>query len=266
MKFFKRLFFAVLLLVALDFGYDHAHEAAQALRNYHHRFDAVTLAQRASHRIIFDTDTEVQKSVCSGTAVGPHTFLTASHCNEDPDNHYTMVQFDWSVTKFHVQAELTDKHDHVLYLLDGPAFTQFVNMQNVVPKFVPERIREKDEVVVYGSTPYIYPPVATYGYVDIDAEANDLSDVDVSEGTHYYVISIRHGNSGSAVYDLKTGKILGLLSLGFGWSTDASQQAASFALQFPKNYEAQLEKLAAEPKPKPAPVKKIKKETLPDDF
>jgi hypothetical protein len=245
MKFFKRLFFAVLLLVALDFGYNHEHDAAQALRNDHHRNDKVTVQQRASHMVNFFNEADEQKGLCSGQAVGPHIFLTAEHCNDHHDGNYTTVTFDYSTKKFHILAELHDKNDHVLYLLDGPAFTNFT------PTLKTGEVNAGDEVVLYGDGEGAYPPRALFGYVDGEAEAADLSDIDKADGVHYFVLAAQHGDSGSAVYDLNTGYIIGLTTYGLGFhSNDSAEEVVSFALAFPADYEAQLLRIAEAPSPK----------------
>jgi len=261
MKFFKRLFFAVLLLVALDYGYNHAHDAAQALRNYHHRFDAVTLAQKSSHMVVMYTGGDLPKTECSATAVAPHILLTATHCNENPEEHYTTLTLDYSRQKFHVLAELKDKRDHVLYLLDGPVFTNFVPNAFAGSG---SSVEENADVVIYGDGEDTYPPQALYGYVDSAADAADLSDVDRRDGIHYIVMAVRHGDSGSAVYDVKTGRIIGVLTYGFSeHDTDTADHAASFALDFPDDYATQLQKIAAAPKPAP---KKAEKKISIEDF
>jgi len=263
MKFFKRLLFAVLLLVALDFGYDHAHDAAQALRNYQHRNEPVTMAQKSAHMIVFYDAKEKPESQCSGTAVSPHILLTAAHCNDNSKEHYTTISLDYSEKKFHILAELPDKSDHVLYLLDGTAFTNYIPMIDVLRTYsAPDA---NADVVVFGDGEAVYPPRPLYGYIDSEADAADFSDVDKADGIHYYVLAVQHGDSGSAVYDLKTGQILGVLTYGLDeHDTDTADHAVSFALQFPADAEAQLAKLAL--KPKPAPKKQDEKNIPVEDF
>jgi hypothetical protein len=207
------------------------------------------------------TGGDLPKTECSATAAAPHILLTASHCNENTDEHYTMLTLDYSTQKFHVLAELKDKRDHVLYLLDGPAFTNYVPMIDVLRTHsAPD---DNADVVVFGDGEAVYPPRPLYGYIDSEADAADFSDVDKADGIHYYVLAVQHGDSGSAVYDLKTGQILGVLTYGLDeHDTDTADHAVSFALQFPADAEAQLAKLAL--KPKPAPKKAEKKISIED--
>jgi hypothetical protein len=201
--------------------------------------------------ITFLTDEEKPKSLCSSTAIGPHTILTAAHCNLGKgDEHSTEVKLDYAVRNYHILAELDDGQDHTMLLLDGPAFKAFI------PNLKPADPQPGDEVVLYGDDQGQYPPLPKYGVIDGAMTDADVSDVDQGDGIEYYTINAIHGDSGSAIYDLKDGRIVGLLTYGVG-----REKAASFALDFPPDAEQLLETAAAEAAveaAKPQPKKKVK--------
>jgi hypothetical protein len=152
--------------------------------------------------------------------------------------------------KQNIVAELPDGRDHVLYLLDGPALTNYINSIFLTEEQLSSLSspRSGDEVVMFGSGLGAYPPRALYGYIDGKMYDADLSDVDRAQGIQYLVLAVSRGDSGSAVYDLRTGKIVGLLTYGLGlYDADTAQRGISFALAFPPDAEARLEALQKHP-------------------
>src|ERR1035437_6132627 len=56
---------------------------------------------------------------CSGTAVGPHAFLTAQHCFKNSN----LIRIGNDTNPTHILAALIDGHDHVIYLVDRDFLT-----------------------------------------------------------------------------------------------------------------------------------------------
>lgn len=234
----RRLVFAAIVYFMVSSTYNAIPAYHQAKRNAKHAKDPVTTAQLSSHMVTLLDEDEKPRALCSATAVGPHTIMTAAHCNLGKDDeHSTEVQLDYSVRNYHILSELDDGQDHVMYLLDGPAFKSMVTP---VSESDPN---PGDEVVLYGDGAGAYPPRPVYGVIDGDMRAQDVSDVDRGDGIQYLTMNPTHGDSGSAVYDLKDGHIVGLLTYGVG-----REKAACFALNFPPDAEKQLEDKAAAPK------------------
>jgi Trypsin-like peptidase domain len=238
----RRIVAAAILYFSASAVLDHTQDIAQYFRNHKHKHDHITLAQAASHSIIFLNKYDTPKGLCSSTAVGPHTLLTAAHCNSGKDDdHYTTINLDYAVRQYHILAELTDNQDHVLYYLDGPSFVFYI------PDFSPASPKAGDEVVIYGDGLGAYPPRPLYGRINGFLSDRDVSDVDQGAGIVYYDMSIQHGDSGSAVYDINDHhRIVGLMTYGLGFNDErgSSVVAVSFALAFPPDAELKLETMA----------------------
>lgn len=257
----RRLIFAALVYFAASSVYDAMPTIHQYMRDRKHANAPVTIAQASSHMVIFVDKDEKPQTECSSTAIGPHTILTAAHCNPGKDDdHFNEVKLDYAVRNYHILAELDDGQDHTMLLLDGPAFKEF--FPTLKPAVVP---KPGDEVVLYGDGQGQYPPLPKYGVIDGAMTDADVSDVDQGDGVMYYTIHAVHGDSGSAIYDLKDGRIIGLLTYGIG-----REEAASFALAFPPDAEQLLEIAAAKAAKadvevaKPQPKKKL--EDIISDF
>jgi hypothetical protein len=189
------------------------------------QYNPITPQRKATHMIQYygeDTSIDKAKELCTGTAVGPHAILTALHCDE---GEFRTVRLDWSQTEYHITGVKLDGRDHIIYLLDGPAF------KNVVTIHEREAVMG-EPVISYGDGEQDYPQ-HTYSGFTIEAEnGGDTSELDAAQGTHFFSLGIVAGDSGSAIYGLD-GSIVALASLGNG------QHAIGFALAFsPEQLEA----------------------------
>lgn len=173
-----------------------------------------TKEQRASHMVQFYSKNGRELSQCSSTAIGPHAFLTAEHCDER--HEAKQVSFDLATEKHNLVVVTSDNRDHVIYLVDGTAFSNVVDVDQV-----PARIGE--DAVLYGDGDGMYPPLPKFGTV---ANCYDPSDIDAASGIICFSTTIIPGDSGAAVYNSKGG-ILGLLT--YGAPDDTS---VGFALNF----------------------------------
>lgn len=179
-----------------------------------------TPQQRASHRIAFYDNEKSQDAICTATAIGPHAILTATHCNEgDVDS---LIRVDLSRTYYHILAADNDGRDHVLYLLDGPAFTYLAEYDTAKARHP----AVGDVVNYYGSGKGIYPLTETTG---IAARTLDPSDVDEDLRLNLYAGHAIPGESGSAIYD-KNGVIVGVLS--YGITINKKEYFGAFELGF----------------------------------
>lgn len=190
---------------------------------------APSIQQRSQHMIVFLNKSGRTDALCAGTAIGPHAILTAEHCNggDDPDD---AVEFDLSTRHYHLLSEALDGRDHVIYLLDGPAFTNYLDESELVGTKPPQ---PGEKVFIYGDGLGAYPPRLVRGSVDNASNSADLSDVDAGAHAVWYTLAAKHGDSGSAIY-AEDGRVLGLLTYGFDAEDreSPSKRVVGFALAF----------------------------------
>jgi hypothetical protein len=177
-----------------------------------------TKEQRASHMITFLDDDGERKGVCTGTSTGPHSLLTAEHCNAEGDS--TQITIDRSTEKHKLLAAAGDGRDHVIYLLDGAAFTNYEVVKQVKPVL-------GETVTMYGDGESLYPPVPRYGKV---FSCEDPSDLDESAGQECSTLQVIPGDSGSAVYNVR-GEIVGTVTYQ-SRDEDGKVSEIGFALNF----------------------------------
>ena len=185
----------------------------------------VTRQQLASHATIFREDGE-DLGLCTSTAIGPHAFIVAAHCDESEDAD--TIHFDLATEDHHIIAITDDGRDHRIYLIDGTPFKNFVLVHQVV-----STVGEVE--TIYGVGGAAYPPVAKYG---VATACEDPSDLDAASGIQCSTIPVIPGDSGSAIYNNKA-EIVGLVTYHDGSVSPSAE--IGFALNFPQ---AQLDKAA----------------------
>jgi Trypsin len=158
------------------------------------------LQQKASHLI------HLSDRICTATAVGPHALLTAEHCILDEEGQVVKdhrINLDLSTHVYQMLAVTGDDRDHVILLIDGPAFVNFVNLTTNVRATVPG-----EAVYMYGNGGGEYPGRRLDG---VNVPFDENSDVDQAQHIRRYTIRVIPGDSGSAVYGLD-GKIVALVT------------------------------------------------------
>lgn len=170
--------------------------------------------QKSAHMLVFLNGSGDEVSGCSGTAIGPHAILTADHCNDN--DRLTDLHVDLSTNIYHIVDKSHDSRDHVIYLLDGPAF------KNIDP-YVTARPVVHEAIYICGFGGGKYPVSVKEGKV---MESYDPSDVNEDQQIVYYKIKKAiPGDSGAAIYDAN-GAILGLVTYGI------NGEVAGFELNF----------------------------------
>lgn len=199
-------------------------------------FNAVQNEQhRSMHEIVMverdDKGKVVKGALCTAYAVGPHTLLTAEHCNLDTDSVYIDPASSDAIKKGTAQASaiLDREYDHEDHMLLDVTNADFTDVSVITPGRVPVQgehvyfwgnpggARDQyREGVVMGSIPY-----------GKDQAAQDGADVD---GGVMYTVQMPTigGDSGSAVFSQRDNEIVGLVTFGI----DDGQIAGIFPLEF----------------------------------
>jgi hypothetical protein len=217
----KRFVFVFVLMLALGFLFI---AAGFRLFQRFHKPAPVTLQQKSQHMIQFLNKGGDEEGQCTATAIGPHAILTAEHCNDkDGDDHYDTITLDLSTRHYALLAETYDSRDHVIYLIDGPAFTNYLSpdeLVNVKP------VISGEQVYIYGDGRGNCSPRRIDGKINDAANSADISDVDKNQQITWYTLGIIYGDSGSAIYT-NDGRVVGLITYGM-----SDGGAAGFALNF----------------------------------
>jgi hypothetical protein len=191
--------------------------------HHHSATNPITAERKATHMITYydDKDSEHRISFCTGTAVGPHALLTAMHCDFGESS---TISLDLSVKKYHIIGTARDGRDHIIYHLDGPAFTNVVTIKE-------RKAIMGEQVISYGNGKEDYPPHTYVGKVVEQANGGDTSEVDAADDTTEFTLPVVPGDSGSAVY-AKDGSIVALVTYEDEDEETATHRAVGFALAF----------------------------------
>lgn len=156
---------------------------------------AASKVKAATHVIYTATITE--EANCSATAVARHALLIASHCEAPVDS----ISID-GVAGYKIDGILRDASEHSILLISGADFKAFV----------PITVRDyrfEEKVFIWGN-PSLAPGIVyvkqfrTGKYIGTHTHKGKLVDVVGFEG--------RHGDSGSGIFSVETGELLGVLS------------------------------------------------------
>lgn len=140
---------------------------------------------------------------CSGTAVHPHTLLTATHCMDGS----ILLQVDGRSVK--VLEQTDDWKDHTLVTVDST----FPEWSTIV-----ERMPQQGETVTYWGNPRgrtdMYRKGYVSGYCNAPTECMDVGPirtVTVTGQTYMLELPGAHGDSGAGVFDTN-GNVIGVIS------------------------------------------------------
>jgi hypothetical protein len=199
------------------------------------KFSKIQQNQHASvHQIIMvdkDEDGNFHGGLCTATAVGPHTLLTAEHCN-DAKTDTVYVDADRNKIKagtavgYTIVSRELDHQDHMLLDLDARqvSFTHFIPFKTGV------RTPEQGEYVYWWGNPGGLRDMYREGLVEGSVPTSEIGDSDVDATGQVYLVqaAVIGGDSGAAVFSMKDGSIIGIVTYGI----DDGQMMGSFPIQF----------------------------------
>lgn len=167
----------------------------------HPQLPLVLSHERLASHYLLVRESRRNVGVCTGTAIGPHAIMTATHCTESGD--ITHVAIDYTVEDHQVVRVVNDGRDHAILFISGSPLRNTVTVSEVAPVL--------DEVVtIYGVGGGAYPPVPKYGRT---VSCEDPSDVDADAGVQCFSLPSIPGDSGSAIYNAK-GEIVSIVTFG----------------------------------------------------
>jgi hypothetical protein len=202
---------------------------------------AMSKQQLASHSLLLKDEDGETLGMCTGTAIGPHALLTAEHCLER--GGVKKISPDLATEDHNILAVAGDGRDHVLLLLDGSPFTNYITVK-------PGTAKLKDLVNMYGAGGGEYPPAHKSGHV---VDCQDPSDVDTNAGIVCTTLPIIPGDSGSAVYEAD-GEMVGIVTYS---DTERPYTNVDFALNFSQKMYNDAAAFDGTHTPKPVTKKKV---------
>ncbi len=168
--------------------------------------DLATRLQKSVVQIVLNG-----QSVCSGTKIGPKQFLTAGHCAI----RGVKVQFGYEVHTIRSVLLGVGTKDDGDSRYDWAVFNTYTDSDNAEPLEVDCKAK-----------PYIGEPIAAMGYPVYMKQTfsagyvSNLEGLDINgyePGSDFWAdMNAAPGNSGSAVVDRDSGKIIGVLVEGLG--------------------------------------------------
>lgn len=205
----KFLIYSLTVAVLFGAGFFGANLARKRYHSAPSHGNPAYIQVRASHMLSFLDDDGEQTVWCSGTAIGPHAILTAAHCNDASDNFKTL-NLDRSTRVYKLLASSFDGRDHVIVLVDGPAFTD-------IAPYVTREPQIGEPILIEGFGEEVYPALEKHGNI---VTVYDPSEVDANQKMFYFNAPVIHGDSGAAIFGLD-GAILGVVT----WHIDAHTSA-----------------------------------------
>jgi trypsin-like peptidase len=156
---------------------------------------------RTTHRLFMSAKFN-DSGYCSGSAIGPHAFLTAAHC-EAPEMNLAVDGEPVAVTKM-----LHDHNDHVIFLLAGVVFTNYVTLCS-------DSVSQGDRVFMWGNPESI---VGMYREGYVSGVHKQLHNDGSETLDTMLTINNSHGDSGASVFT-EQGCVAGVYSYLIGSGT-----------------------------------------------
>lgn len=178
-----------------------------------------TLEQKATHEMVWHDNQGRADGQCTATAIGPHALLTADHCN--PQDILQYFTLDMSIHVYRTVAVAHDARDHAIYIIDGPAFKNYVTVKATMA--VPG-----EKVHMYGNGDGRFISRRLDG---TRVPEFDPSDVDEAEGNQYFSLKASSGDSGAAVYN-EAGEMVAILTYSLSSDETPLSHSAGFSLNF----------------------------------
>jgi hypothetical protein len=218
-KFFLAILIGSLGGVTVGLATSPPQKLVHAVAAYHEA-KAINKVKATSHVIAMDSPV-TGPSGCSATAIGPHTLLTASHC-ERPDDYLTVD----GVKNIPIVKVLRDGDDHSIIFLSEKSI-RFSD----TAKFVNRPLNRGEWVFIWGN-----PGGSGFQFVGVLRVGRFVAQNIFRERiVDVFDLASEHGDSGSAIFDIN-GNIVDVLSVGGSLSVpqykDIEDAAGAIRMRF----------------------------------
>lgn len=224
MKFVRQLL-SVLLIAVFAATPAFAFNAAKVKVKQHAAMHIIAMVERDSDGKI------INGGLCTAYAVGPHTLLTAEHCNVPNTN---AIYLDDAVNRDEIRAgrgisySITDREfdhqDHMLIDISGVNFKGTIELTDHVRKPL------QGEHTYQWGNPGGKRDQYREGYVmgKIVLPKEESAEIDATGDIYLIAEPVIGGDSGSAIFSAVDGQLIGVLTYGI----DEGQVAGMYAIEF----------------------------------
>jgi len=184
-----------------------------------------------------DASGDFHGGLCTAYAVGPHTLLTAEHCNDVDASAVYIDTIDKKAIKegrvmsYTVISRTFDHQDHMLLDVSGIYFPNTIELTDHV-----RAPRQGEHTYQWGNPGGVrdqYREGLVTGRMamptpDPDDEDSDSEKIDATGDVYLIVETVVGGDSGSAIFSAVDGQLIGVLTYGI----DDGQFAGVYAIVF----------------------------------
>jgi hypothetical protein len=186
---------------------------------------------KSMHEIVMvnrDADGKViGGGLCTAYAVGPHTLLTAEHCN---DEYATGVYIDaplelirpQKVMSYKIISRTFDKQDHMLLDVSGTYFKNTIELTDHV------RVPRQGEHTYQWGNPGGMRDQYREGLVMGNMPNVDNDEINATGAIYLIQETVIGGDSGSSVFSAEDGQLIGIITYGI----DDGKIAGVYAIVF----------------------------------
>ena len=228
-KFTKTLTTLVVMvsLVATPmFAFGNKHKFNKLQENQHKSMHEIVMVNRS------EDGTVVGGGLCTAYAIGPHTLLTAEHCNDTQTNEvYIDAPLELirpqKVTPYKIISRAFDHQDHMLLDVSGINFKNTIVLTDHV-----RAPRQGEHTYSWGNPAGIrdqYREGLVMGNMpNPKADPDDAEKIDAT-GTVYLIAEpVIGGDSGSSIFSAEDNQLIGIVTYGI----DEGQIAGMYAVVF----------------------------------
>jgi len=191
------------------------------------------IEHRSMHEIVMlerdERGETIGGGLCTAYAIGPHTLLTAQHCNANTSRVYIDPVSRDAVKKdqaksYKIVSREFDNEDHMLLDVEGTDFKDTIYLGPNV------RTPVQGESVYFWGNPSGVKDQYREGLVSGSIKYDGDGDVNAKVGSTLYIEQMPAvgGDSGSAIFSAKDGALVGIVTFGIA----GGKFTGSFPIQF----------------------------------